>query len=123
MTEKRECPLRPIRRRSRSPAILLMGDRERMGGSLAAGIIGDPQHSADAGIYLVGDGRLAYDTGAGGTLMPLTDKDRQRQRRQRRQVKLRALKQQLAQTTDSRVRKRLITKIQKLHPWAEVPDR
>jgi hypothetical protein len=104
----------------RSPAILYGFGR---GWEVpAAGIIGDPG-TPRAGIYLVGDGRLAYDTGAGGTLMPLTDKDRQRQRRQRRQVKLRALKQQLAQTTDSRVRKRLITKIQKLHPWAEVPDR
>jgi hypothetical protein len=55
--------------------------------------------------------------------MPMTDKDRQRERRQRRRRKLHALKAQLAKTTDSRIRKRLITKILKLHPWAEVPDR
>ncbi len=55
--------------------------------------------------------------------MPLTDKDRQRERRQRRRWKVRALKGQLAKTTDPRIRKRLITKIHKLSPGAEVPDR
>lgn len=55
--------------------------------------------------------------------MPQTDKDRQRTRRQRRQRKLHALKDQLSKTTDSRIRKKLITKILKLSPWAEVPDR
>jgi hypothetical protein len=55
--------------------------------------------------------------------MPLTDKDRQRRRRQRRRWKVRELKRQLAAASDSRVRKRLITKIRKLHPWADVPDR
>jgi hypothetical protein len=55
--------------------------------------------------------------------MPLTDKDRQRQRRQRRRWKVRALKEQLTNTTDSRVRKRLITKLQKLQPGVELPDR
>ncbi|HLB63759.1 MAG TPA: hypothetical protein VJJ46_02870 [Anaerolineales bacterium] len=55
--------------------------------------------------------------------MPMTDKDRQRQRKQRRRWKVRALKKQLAATVDSRARKRLITKIQKLSPWVEIPDR
>lgn len=73
--------------------------------------------------WLVAGLGLAYYIGSGGSAMPLTDKDRQRQRKQRRRWKVRALKKQLAATTDSRVRKRIITKIQKLSPWAEVPDR
>jgi hypothetical protein len=55
--------------------------------------------------------------------MPLTDKDKQRRRMQRRRWRVRELKRQLATTTDPKARKRLITKIQKLSPWAEVPDR
>lgn len=55
--------------------------------------------------------------------MPRTDKDRQRERRQRRRRKLHALKDQLSGTTDARIRKRLISKILKLSPWAEVPER
>ncbi len=55
--------------------------------------------------------------------MPLTERDRERRRRQRRRRKLHELRHRLAQTTDAKTRKRLMAKIQKLNPWAELPPR
>ncbi|MEW6568336.1 MAG: hypothetical protein AB1449_09270 [Chloroflexota bacterium] len=55
--------------------------------------------------------------------MPLVERDRERRRRQRRRWKLRELKDKLAQTTDSKTRKRLIARIQKLDPRAELPPK
>lgn len=53
--------------------------------------------------------------------MPLTERDRERRRRQRRRRKLRELRDRLARTTDAKTRKRLMTKMQKLNPWVELP--
>ena len=55
--------------------------------------------------------------------MPLTDKDRTRYRRQRRRRKVHVLKAKLGETTESKARKRLIAKIQKLSPWVDRPEK
>ena len=58
----------------------------------------------------------------GGLAMPMREKDRKLRRRQRRVIKIRKLKAQLAETTDVKVRARLIEKIRRIDPWAELPE-
>ena len=53
--------------------------------------------------------------------MPMTEKERKLKRRQRRQKKVRALKQEFAQATDSKTKKNLLEKIHRHQPWWEVP--
>ncbi|MGD2252779.1 MAG: hypothetical protein PVF70_07680 [Anaerolineales bacterium] len=52
----------------------------------------------------------------------MREKDRKLRRRQRRVTKIRKLKAQLAETTDVKVRARLIDKIRRIDPWAELPE-
>jgi len=52
--------------------------------------------------------------------MPLTQKDRTMRRRQRRRRKLWELKAKLAQATDPKTKKKLLTKIERLSPWDQV---
>jgi hypothetical protein len=55
--------------------------------------------------------------------MPMTAKQRTLRRRQRRVRKLRELKSRLADTTDTKTRKRLIGKIRRISPWEPLPDK
>ncbi|MGD8554867.1 MAG: hypothetical protein PVJ32_05470 [Anaerolineales bacterium] len=52
----------------------------------------------------------------------MREKDRKLRRRQRRVTKIRKLKARLAETTDLKVRSRLIEKIRRIDPWAELPE-
>jgi hypothetical protein len=52
----------------------------------------------------------------------MREKDRKLRRRQRRVTKIRKLKAKLAAATDLKVRSRLIEKIRRIDPWAELPE-
>jgi hypothetical protein len=54
--------------------------------------------------------------------MPLTSRQRHLKRRQRRVKKLRELKRQLVETTDSKGRENLVLKIRKLEPWVVLSE-
>jgi len=54
--------------------------------------------------------------------MPMTEKERKLKRRQRRQKKVRALKKEFVQATDSKTKKNLLEKIHRHQPWWEVPE-
>jgi len=54
--------------------------------------------------------------------MPLTEKDRKRRRRQRRQKKVKLLKKKFAEATDSKTKQKLLEKIRRYQPWAEIPE-
>lgn len=54
--------------------------------------------------------------------MPMKQRDRELRRRRRRRVKLKSLKVRLSGTNDLKTRKRLEAKIQKLDPFASVPQ-
>jgi hypothetical protein len=54
--------------------------------------------------------------------MPLTSRLRDLHRRQRRVKKLRVLKAKLRETNDPKARQKLIEKIQRVSPGAEIPE-
>ncbi len=49
--------------------------------------------------------------------MPLTEKDRKRNRRQRRQKRMRALKERFVQAKDMKSRDIIAEKIRRYQPW------
>ena len=55
--------------------------------------------------------------------MPMVERQREIRRRQRRVRKVRDLKVRLATTQDSKVRKRLLEKLQRLVPWEPLPGK
>ncbi|HET7010844.1 MAG TPA: DUF6800 family protein [Anaerolineales bacterium] len=53
----------------------------------------------------------------------MVERQREIRRRRRRVTKVRELKARLATTQDSKIRKRLMDKLQKLVPWEPVPGK
>jgi hypothetical protein len=56
-------------------------------------------------------------------LMSMVERQRELHRRQRRVRKVRELKAQLAATQDSKVRKKIQDKLQRLVPWEPLPGK
>ena len=54
--------------------------------------------------------------------MPMREKDRKLRRRQRRVRKIRGLKALLKEATTEKDRERIVSKIRRLDPWAELPE-
>ena len=55
--------------------------------------------------------------------MPMVERQREIRRRRRRVSKVREIKARLATTQDSKVRKRLMEKLQRLVPWEPLPGK
>jgi hypothetical protein len=55
--------------------------------------------------------------------MPMVERQREIRRRRRRVRKVREIKARLVTTQDSKVRKRLLEKLQRLVPWEPLPGK
>lgn len=55
--------------------------------------------------------------------MPMVERDREIKRRRNKKAKLKAIKARLLIERDSRVRARLVSKIKKISPNAQIPEK